>query len=102
MILIDFHSFELPILEPQILAAIQRYAKWALNDALTTRKAFIFVAKASYQLSAVVKFYPGTQEPNSLTVLQQKLYLQTRWDASVQIYSGAPAREARLRSTMGK
>ena len=45
-----------------------------------------FLAKASYQLSAVVKFYPGTQEPNSLTVLQQKLYLQTRWDASVQIY----------------
>ena len=45
-----------------------------------------FLAKASYQLSAVVKFYPGTQEPYSLTVLQQKLYLQTRWDASVQIY----------------
>ena len=45
-----------------------------------------FLAKASYQLSAVVKFYPGTQEPNSLTVFQQKLYLQTRWDASVQIY----------------
>ena len=45
-----------------------------------------FLAKASYQLSAVVKVYPGTQEPNSLTVLQQKLYLQTRWDASVQIY----------------
>ena len=45
-----------------------------------------FLAKASYQLSAVVKFYPSTQEPNSLTVLQQKRYLQTRWDASVQIY----------------
>ena len=45
-----------------------------------------FLAKASYQLSAVVKSYPGTQEPNSLTVFQQKLYLQTRWDASVQIY----------------